>query len=196
MEWPFPIANPPLPSMVSENTQYVTSVEAYASLDRTFAQDFEYDECLRSVFNELKQGIDHNDDVYFQSVKLTIVRALLTRGDYAAEQKLMMRNYMEEALKAKDTNKYPQLLADAGEVEREVKDTLSVLMHFEDVLSPRLDLSVECLRTLRDDVKLPTSAVHHDVAHSVVLPAVAVHQDERSVLSTEGEDSDGEDSDE
>jgi len=96
----------------------------------------------------------------FQSAKQTIVRGFLTQADFAAEQKLVLRCKMKEALKWNDENKMNLLQADAREVESEVKDTLEVILHFQKILSPRLDLSVETLRCLKEEVKLP--AVHVD----------------------------------
>ena len=92
----------------------------------------------------------------FQSAKQTIVRGFLTQADFAAEQKLVLRCKMEEALRMNDANKMNLLQADAREVENEVRDTLEVLLHFQKILSPRLDLVVETLTCLKEKVKLPT----------------------------------------
>jgi len=66
----------------------------------------------------------------FQSAKQTIVRGFLTQANFAAEQKLVLRCKMKEALKWNDENKMNLLQADAREVESEVKDTLEVILHF------------------------------------------------------------------
>lgn len=59
-----------------------------------------------------------------------------------------------------DENKMNLLQADVREADSEVEDTLSVILHFQKILSPPLDLSVETLRCLKEKVKLP--AVHDD----------------------------------
>jgi hypothetical protein len=155
MEWPLPIAEAQ-PSIMSESNHYISSVEAYASIDRTFAVDLEHGEYLKTVLQDLKEGVDRHE-VAFQSAKHSIVRGFLARADFAAEQKiLVLQCKMKEALKNNDKNKLNLLQADANEIENEVKCTLEIVQHFQKIMSPRLDLSVETLKVLRDNVKLPT----------------------------------------
>jgi hypothetical protein len=102
---------------MSESTnQYISSVEAYASMDQTFAVDFERDVYLKSVLQDLKEGKDR-DEKGFHSAKQTIVRGFLTRADFAAEQKIVLRCKMKEPLRRNDESKMNLLQADAREVE-------------------------------------------------------------------------------
>lgn len=154
MEWPFPIAETQ-PSAASESSEIVSSVEAYASTDRTFAIDFEYDEYLKEVLRDLKNGINR-DELAFRIAKQAITRGFLTRADFAAEQALVFRLKYREAAQKSDRAQLERLQADAKVVKNEVNHTLEVLKHFQEVLSPRLDLSVEILNNVRDNVKLST----------------------------------------
>jgi hypothetical protein len=78
------------PGSFRQQREFVSSVEAYASIDRTFAVDLEQDEYLKTVLNDLKEGVDRHE-VAFQSAKHSIVRGFLARADFAAEQKLVLR---------------------------------------------------------------------------------------------------------
>jgi pyruvate/2-oxoacid:ferredoxin oxidoreductase alpha subunit len=152
MEWPFPIAVTQ-PSAASESSEIVSSVEAYASTDRTFAMDFEDDEYLQQVLHDLNEGIDR-DKLAFQIAKQAIVPVFLTRADFAAEQALVVRLKMREAVRKNDKNYLLSVKADIDDVENEVKHTLEVLQSFQRILSPRLDLSVDTLRGVQEHVKL------------------------------------------
>jgi len=103
----------------------------------------------------LKDGVDR-DEVAFQIGKHAIVRGFLTRADFAAEQKLVLRWKMREAMKNNDKTRLELLQADVNAIENEVKCTLEILQHFQKILSPRLDLSVQTLKGVRDNVRLPT----------------------------------------
>ena len=152
MEWPFPIAETQ-PGAASERQYIVSSVEAYASTDRTFAHDLEHDDDLKLILQDLKHGIDR-DEVAFQIGKRAIVRGFLTRADFAAEQKLFFREKMKEAKENKDGMRLARLQADIEAVEEEVKNTLEILEHFQKILSPYLDLSVEILKGAMKNVNL------------------------------------------
>lgn len=80
-EWPFPIAQAQ-PSAASESSEVVSSAEARASTDGTFAMDLEHDEFLQGVSRNSNDGIDRGDRV-FRSAKHAIVRGFLARADFA-----------------------------------------------------------------------------------------------------------------
>jgi hypothetical protein len=116
--------------------------------------DFEDDEYLQQVLHDLNEGIDR-DKLAFQIAKQAIVRGFLTRADFAAEQALVVRLKMREAVRENDKNYLLSVKADIDDVENEVKHTLEVLQSFQRILSPRLDLSVETLRGVWNTLSCP-----------------------------------------
>lgn len=148
MEWPFPIAETAR-SLQTSNRQMNLAVDGFACSDRTFARHFEKDVYLREVYS----GLLSNNDVPpheeksppLKSAKYSILRGLLTRADFATEQKIVFLAKWQSAVEDDDQN---QLLCDADGIEKEVRRTLSVLKKFQKSFSPSLDTSIETLESL------------------------------------------------
>eukprot|EP00542_Grammatophora_oceanica_P011114 CAMPEP_0194025902 /NCGR_PEP_ID=MMETSP0009_2-20130614/190_1 /TAXON_ID=210454 /ORGANISM="Grammatophora oceanica, Strain CCMP 410" /LENGTH=175 /DNA_ID=CAMNT_0038664287 /DNA_START=35 /DNA_END=562 /DNA_ORIENTATION=- len=156
MEWPFPIATTP-PSLRSGG-RFITAVNAYASVDRIFARDFEKDDYLKAVFAELKAGNTNDSDPAFRSASHVIARALINRADLAIEMKLALRRKMEKALElGQDTT---ALLADVGVVQQEVEMVYSVLDYFSGIIN--FEQNLYTLKLVRDRVKIPTEYKEDD----------------------------------
>jgi hypothetical protein len=147
MEWPFPVAKT-VPSLRSSDTRISSTVEAYASVDRTFAEHFERDDHLRDVYSSLLlNDLPVNEEINNPSVKsakLSILRGLLTRADFAAEQKLQFFVKWEKLTEQERCH----LQDDATEVNNEVRNTLLVLREFGSMFSPDLDMPLETLERL------------------------------------------------
>ena len=90
------------------------------------------------------------------SAKYVVCRALLVRADFAIAAKLSLRNKMKKALKVGDQLRIQELQADVPIVDWEVSNTYEVLKHFQDVMPPRLDASVEALQHAQDKLKIPS----------------------------------------
>lgn len=162
MEWPFPIATT-VPSLLSSDTRICSGVEAYASTDRTFARHFERDEYLQDVFTDLSENknnsaLDDHSNHTWKSAKLSLLRGLITRADFAAEQKLFFLFKWEQAMEEEDRRR---MWNDAAEVNKEVRRTLTVLRRFQQSFTPYLDTSVETLEALVQ-ASLPGAAACSD----------------------------------
>ena len=151
MEWPFPIATSP-PSLVSDSDKNVSCIEAYASMDRLFANDLELDDYLKSVLADLKKGKERNDRAFI-SAKHVFVRAFRNRAAFALEMKLMLRRKLLFAIKNDEPSE--DMWSDVEEVEREIEITYQVLNLFKKILSPRLNNVVDDLKCAKDDLKFP-----------------------------------------
>ena len=142
MEWMIPSAQVVSSKALESNVRRRSSVDAYAKMDRLFARHFEMDEFLQSVFARLQKGEITSEELKkkpaVRSACLTILRGLVARANFAADQKHQM-------ISSGNQESSFAMVA----VNQELDRTLDFVRKFQEQFSPDLDLYIEILETLQ-----------------------------------------------
>jgi hypothetical protein len=157
MEWLLPTAEAVICAAMQSNDDgfQKTSVAAYAHVDRLFAKQVSRDTHLQDVLFRLREGsIDfeqtkknYMNDPALNSTLMTILRALVTRGSFALEQKLTLLSRLDIL----SDDEKPNVIE---EVNNELKRTLEFVKMFQQQFSPELDVLITQLEIMEDDEKL------------------------------------------